>query len=339
MALANETDLTALFTGSANPATTVKETSGPTDLAVSTITDGEYLKRSGSTIISAAIAGGGDMLKSENLSGLANYATAWTNMGISSAATLVSSYWSISSHVHSASHITSSTLAVARIAAGTANISTFADGTGNWSVPVYGNISSLPTLGTAASTAAADYASSTHNISSATHTFPGGTTNFLRADGTFAAPPAGSSNISTIRTTSLVFSTTTSSLPLTGFGFTVSNTVNYSFEFGLIYASAISSTGLRVGLQFPATSTFAANVEIPNIVATGTDSRTQGYIIASGSSVVAPATPLASTQYIATVWGQILPSANGTLQFCYAPEVAGVAISTFAGSYGILTQY
>lgn len=251
----------------------------------------------------------------------------------------ISTLYATTSHVHSASNITSSTLAVARIAAGTANISTFADGTGNWSVPVYGNISSLPTLGTAASTAASDYASSTHNISSATHTFPGGTTNFLRADGTFAAPPAGSSNISTIKTTSLVFTTTTSSLPLTNFGFTVSNTVNYSFEFGLVYASAISSTGLRVGLQYPSASTFAANVEIPAVVATGTDSRTQGYIIASGSSVVAPSTPLSSTQYIAFVWGQILPSANGTLQFCYATEVAGVAISSFAGSYGILTTY
>ena len=256
---------------------------------------------------------------------------------LSSAAFTLASNYASSTHAHSASNITSSTFAVARLAAGTANISTFVDGTGNWSVPVYTNISSLPTLGTAASTAAANYASSTHDISSATHTFPGGTQNFLRADGTFAAPPSGTSNISTIKTTSVISTTTTSSLPITGYGFTVSNTIAYSFEFGIAYRSAISSTGLRVGLQFPATSTFSANVEIPAVVATGTDSRTQGYIIVSGSSVVAPSTPLASTTYIANIYGQIVPSANGTLQVCYATEVAGSAISSLAGSYGILT--
>ena len=207
-----------------------------------------------------------------------------------------------------------------------------AKGTSNFS-GVYADLSGKPTLGTASSTDAIDYASSTHDISS--HSYPGGNT-FLRADGVFATP-AAASNISTIRTTSMVFSTTTSSLPLTGLAFNVSNTVAYSFEFGIVYASAISSTGLRVGLQYPSASTFAANVEIPAVVATGTDSRTQGYIIASGSSVVAPSTPLASTQYMSYITGAILPSANGTLQLCYATEVAGSAVSTFSGCYGTLT--
>jgi hypothetical protein len=32
-----------------------------------------------------------------------------------------------------------------------------------------------------------------HSVTGSTHTFPGGTVNFLRADGTFAAPPGGAS--------------------------------------------------------------------------------------------------------------------------------------------------
>ena len=182
------------------------------------------------------------------------------------------------------------------------------------------------------------YASSTHNISSATHSFPGGETVFLRGDGTFAVPAGGAASpISTVYVTSIKNTTTTSSLPLPEMQFTVSSGLRYSFDFGIVYASRISSTGLRVGLQYPSASTFAANVEIPAVVAVGTDSRTQGYISTSGGSVVAPSTPLASTQYLANVYGMILPSANGTLQLTYATEVAGSAISTFVGGYGILT--
>lgn len=251
---------------------------------------------------------GTNFLRGDGVWAAPTAAAAWGSItGSVSTQTDITTYAAASTHVHSASDITSSTLALARIAGGTYNASTYLSGTSTFNQPSFSSLANMPTLGTAASTNASDYVLA--------------------------------SKISTIRTTSLVFTTTTSSLPLTGFGFTVSNTVNYSFEFGLIYASAISSTGLRVGLQYPATSTFAANVEIPAVVATGTDSRTQGYIIASGSSVVAPSTPLASTQYVAFIYGQILPSANGTLQFCYATEVAASAITSFAGSYGILTTY
>ena len=154
--------------------------------------------------------------------------------------------------------------------------------------------------------------------------------------GNLPAPSPGVSNISSVKLSTIRFTTTTSTFALTELAFTVSNTIHYTFDFGVVYASRISSTGLRLGLQYPAVSSFAANVRIPQVVATGTDSETQGNIIISGSSVVAPATPLASTQYFANVYGSIVPSANGTLQLTYATEVAGQAISTFVGSYGTL---
>ena len=271
---------------------------------------------------------------------------AWGSItGDVSSQTDISTMYALTTHTHSASNINASTFAVARLAAGSANVSTFPDGTGNWSVPVYANLSSLPVLGTAASTAAANYASSTHNISSATHTFPGGTNVYLRGDGVFATPAGGSSPISTVRTTSLQISTTTSTQAITGLSFAVSSTSSYAFEFCVVYAAAAATTGLRLGARFVTMSTFGANVEIP-LTTPGTAGIFHGWITASTlnhrstfteSSVVATATPLASTWYRSAVYGNCIPAAAGTLDAVFATEVAGSAISTFAGSYGMLT--
>ena len=208
----------------------------------------------------------------------------------------------------------------------------------------YASLTGLPTLGTAASTAVGNYASSTHvhppTVHDITaHDFPGGGTVYLNGDGAFSTPAGGggSSPISTVKLSTIRFTTTTSSFPLTELKFTVSNTIHYALDFGVVYASRISSAGLRLGMTYPQASSFSANVRIPSLVATGTDSEIQGNIIVSGSSVVAPSTPLASTMYWANVYGSIVPSANGTLQLTYATEVAGQAISTFVGSYGVLT--
>lgn len=247
-------------------------------------------------------------------------------------------------HTHSAGDVSSSTFALARLGGGTTNISTFLDGTSNFSQPSFSSLANMPTLGTAASTAAANYASSTHHISSTTHTFPGGATVFLRGDGVFATPAGGASNISTIRISSLASTTTTSTLPLSTLVFSLATATTYRFEFGVVYAAAISSTGLRVGLRFVTMSTMAATVDIPNATQ-GTAGTFHGWIAAStlthqstftASSVVAANTPLASTKYIAFIYGACVPAAAGTLQVTYATEVAGSAISTFVGTYGTL---
>ena len=275
-----------------NLANTLMDASGDV-FPIDNIADGEYLKRVGTSISSAAIVGGGDMLKADNLSGLANYATAWTNMGISSAATHTSSYFAISTHVHSASDITSSTLALARMGGGTTNVSTFLNGTGNFSQPVYGSLAGLP-----------------------------------------ASPPW----MSTVFATSIKFSTTTSSLAFPELAFAVSTGLRYKFEFGIVFATTISTTGLKLSALFPAASTWAATARIP-IAADGAGGEFQGWITASGDTVTGTAIQAASTKYYAEVRGVIVPSSDGNLQLTYGTEVAGSAVSTFVGSYGILTQY
>ena len=241
--------------------------------------------------------------------------------------------YALSSHVHSASDITSSTFALARIAGGTYNASTFLRGTSTFIQPSFSSLAQMPTLGTAASTNAIDYASSTHNISSATHTFGGSASQVVLANGTFATlvPP-----ISTIKLTGLTNTTTTSTLALSTLAFTVSNTILQTFEFGVIFATVSSTTGAKFGLTFPAVSTFAATVVMPSLSAS-MSSQLVGPITVSGGSVTGTGVQTASTQYLALIYGTILPSANGTLQVTYGTEVAGSGVSTFAGTYGMLT--
>ena len=51
------------------PATQIVESSGPTTLTVGAVSDGQYLRRVGSTIVGAAVSGGGGSSNSYTPSG------------------------------------------------------------------------------------------------------------------------------------------------------------------------------------------------------------------------------------------------------------------------------
>jgi len=125
-------------------------------------------------------------------------------------------------------------------------------------------------------------------------------------------------------------------LSLAGLGFEVSSGVSYGFEFGIAFATAQNTTGAKFGLTIPAASTFCATVRIP-IAAAGVGGEFQGWISSSGGVVTGSGVQTAGIKYYADIEGAILPTANGNLQVIYGTEVAGSAVSTFAGSYGILT--
>ena len=66
--------------------TAIQDASGDV-FTIADLTDGQFLKRVGTTIGSAAVAGGGDMLGANNLSDVASAATSRSNLGLGTAAT------------------------------------------------------------------------------------------------------------------------------------------------------------------------------------------------------------------------------------------------------------
>lgn len=120
--------------------------------------------------------------------------------------------------------------------------------------------------------------------------------------------------------------------------FAVSSAVKYRFEFGVVFATSISTTGIKLGLLAPATSSFAAVVRIPQGVGVA---RTLGEIVvdvsSSGGFASTSTAAFASTKYFAEITGAIVPSSDGNLQVMWGSEIAGSAVSTFVGSYGALT--
>lgn len=123
---------------------------------------------------------------------------------------------------------------------------------------------------------------------------------------------------------------------ITDLAFSVTSGTTYAFRFYVIYQSTLTNTGLKVGLTFPASTLFAAEAHIPTSTS-GTGGETQGAITQSGDSVQATTTPAATTNYVATVEGIIIPSSSGTLQCQFAAESgAAGTITVKAGSSGIL---
>jgi len=107
------------------------------------------------------------------------------------------------------------------------------------------------------------------------------------------------------------------------------------FAFNVLFRSAVLTTGLKLGLTFPAVTTFAASVELP-VAADGTAGQFAGQITSSGDSVTGTGVEATGTTYLASVKGIINPSANGTLQLQYASEITATGVVVMANSVGIL---
>lgn len=190
----------------------------------------------------------------------------------------------------------------------------------------------------------------------------GGTTNFLRADGTWTVPAGGGSNITRISGSSGAagaditwqsLTTNSADVTTTTLSSSVMSTTNvgagtWKFKYTLIYQTAATTTGIGFGINHTGTvSKFIADwkhittggaaatgigddvaATVAGQLAEGKSDRTLNAVIGSASAGVATA----NTNTLAILEGIIVVTATGTLELKIASEVAGSAVRIMANS-------
>lgn len=115
---------------------------------------------------------------------------------------------------------------------------------------------------------------------------------------------------------------------VTGLSFSVTSGEIYYFEFIIPYTSAATTTGSRWSINGPASPTLLHYTSEYTLTATSkTVNSATAYDTPSGSN----ATSLTAGN-VATVWGFIQPSSNGTVIARFASEVSSSAITAKAGA-------
>lgn len=150
--------------------------------------------------------------------------------------------------------------------------------------------------------------------------------------------PSGPSIIVAVKSIADQTKTDATLVNVTGCSFAVLAGLYYEFEFLVPFRSTVATVGLKLGLTFPAVTRFACKGMIPIAVA-GAGSDLQGFITASGGSVIGTAVPAINTDYLAVVSGIIVPSANGTVQLQFAAETTGATVTCRQGTLGKLITY
>jgi hypothetical protein len=115
---------------------------------------------------------------------------------------------------------------------------------------------------------------------------------------------------------------------VTGLSFAVTAGQTYWFEFVIDYTAAATTTGSRWSINGPAATRLAYTSEYALTATTKTLNNAVAYDTPSGANATSPL--IAGN--IATIWGFITPSANGTVVARFASEVSSSAITAKAGS-------
>ncbi len=101
----------------------------------------------------------------------------------------------------------------------------------------------------------------------------------------------------------------------TGMVFPVKLGKSYWFRFFIVCRTDNTACGIRTCLTVPAFTTFHAHVVVPSTAVT---SYLSGEIRSSGGVVDGSGFPTSNENYAATLEGTITPSADGSVQFCFA---------------------
>ena len=131
----------------------------------------------------------------------------------------------------------------------------------------------------------------------------------------------------------------TSSTPaaVAGLLFTLTSGTYYTFKFLLLVQTSDATVGPRLGLSLPAFTTFGATVTAL-FAADGAAATWTGALTVDDDYTTLTDLPAASTSYLVTVEGVILPSGAGDVQIIAAREGATGTITIKQASAGLLFE-
>jgi hypothetical protein len=123
----------------------------------------------------------------------------------------------------------------------------------------------------------------------------------------------------------------------TGLNFTLYASNYYQLSCNVIFTVNDTTGGARFGLWYPTATIASFNVVIPQAT-DGVDSFLEGTITASGDNVTATAGAGKDIRYIATIDGNIYPTATAKIQVIYGNELATTNTTVKQGSFCTLTN-
>lgn len=162
----------------------------------------------------------------------------------------------------------------------------------------------------------------------------GGSTNFLRADGTWAAPGGGSDPWTYVKLAADFTTSAATNTIVTGFSFTPAANQTYVIEGFFLVRTAAQATGARPGLAWPTgTTDGAAAVYVANsaiLVQYGAGNPTGGTFNSAGTGL-----PTITTSWPGSLEATVItgPSPSGVIQVTLASETAGTNVTMKVGSW------
>lgn len=157
----------------------------------------------------------------------------------------------------------------------------------------------------------------------------GGTnTQFWRGDKVWATPGGGGGDTLVVTTAQVVNNNAVANTlqDLTGLSFAVASGQRYRFEIFIPYSAAATTTGSRWVINGP---TGAYNYQSEYTLTATT--KTMNCLGAPNMPAASNASSL-TVGNMATIWGTVAPTANGTIQVRFASEIANSAITALAGA-------
>ena len=177
-----------------------------------------------------------------------------------------------------------------------------------------------------------------HDILTPHTGFPGGTANFLRADGTFAAPPGGGGGMTLLKKTAnqIINAGAGVFVDITDLTFPVVAGVDYAFHFYITFQSAAAATGWKASVNCPAgTLDFWAQSDVIANGAAGVATHTERHNTVRDDMTLLTATITQNVDLAVRIEGRYICTANGTFAARFANELAAnTQIVVQKGSWG-----